>query len=42
VNDSAGNQVGSGYDALGRLVSQSSPFGTVAMQYDLAGPRHPP
>ncbi len=37
VNDSAGNSVGSGFDALGRMVSQSSPVGTIALQYDPAG-----
>jgi len=37
VNDTAGNSVGAGYDALGRMVSQSSPSGTITMAYDAAG-----
>ncbi|MGN6773181.1 MAG: RHS repeat domain-containing protein [Rhizobiaceae bacterium] len=37
VSDTASNNVGSTFDALGRLTAQTSPFGTIAMQYDAAG-----
>ena len=37
VTDTAANTVGAGYDALGRMTSQSSPNGTFAMTYDVAG-----
>ena len=37
VTDTQANTVGAGYDALGRMTSQSSPMGSFTMTYDLAG-----
>ena len=37
VTDNQANTVGAGYDALGRMISQSSPMGSFTMTYDLAG-----
>ncbi len=37
VTDTQTNTVGAGYDALGRMTSQSSPMGSFTMTYDPAG-----
>jgi RHS repeat-associated protein len=37
VTDTANNFVGSSYDALGRMVAQTSPNGTIGLQYDIVG-----
>lgn len=37
VADTASNNVGSTFDALGRMTAQTSPFGTIGMLYDEAG-----
>jgi RHS repeat-associated protein len=37
VNDTQSNSVGSSYDALGRMVTQTSPNGTISLQYDIIG-----
>lgn len=37
VIDTANDFVGSSFDALGRMTSQTSPFGSIDLQYDSAG-----
>lgn len=37
IADTASNNVGSTFDALGRMTAQTSPFGTIGMLYDEAG-----
>jgi RHS repeat-associated protein len=37
VTDTANNFVGSSYDALGRMITQTSPNGSIGLQYDIVG-----